>query len=50
MKVYLDWKQDLTDYIQYMKKMQDEILRLYGVPKELMDNVTTYTTTMIYKW
>lgn len=37
MKVYLDWKQDLTEYIQYMKKMQDEILKLSGIPKELME-------------
>ena len=50
MKTELDWKQDLTEYIQYMKKMQDDFFKLCGVPKELMDNVTTYTTTMIYKW
>ena len=46
----MDWKQDLTEYIQYMKKKQDEILKLCGVPRELMDNAPTYTTTMIYKW
>ena len=37
MKTELDWKQDLTEYIQYMKKIQDEILRLCGIPKELME-------------
>jgi len=37
MKTELDWKQDLTEYIQYMKKMQDEFLKLSGIPKELME-------------
>lgn len=32
----LDWKQDLSEYIQYMKKMQDDFIKLCGVPKELM--------------
>lgn len=33
----LDWKQDLTEYIQYTKKMQDDFFKLCGVPKEFMD-------------
>ena len=33
----MDWKQDLSEYIQYMKKMQDDFLKLCGIPKELME-------------
>ena len=45
----MDWKQDLSEYIQYIKQIQDEMLKTCGVPKKFMDNAPTYTITMIYK-